>query len=105
MNSKKVKAHLVSFSLSGSVPAPLVILQGLYGLTATDIATSINRSPNQMTYYRNGSTPLPDKVKERLKRMMVDAVAIVDTMESTSDEQDNLLTAISDLTHRAIEAM
>lgn len=103
MNSKKIKAHLLAFSLSGKVPASLVVLQELYGLTATDIATAINRSPNQMTYYRNGETPIPDRIKERLRQMMIDAVAIADTMEATSEEQESLLAAISDLTHRTIE--
>jgi len=105
MNTKKVKLHLKAFDLAGKTPAALVILQELYGLSATDIATSINRSANQMTYYRNGKTPIPEKVNERLKNLLVEAAAIVDSHETETDEADDLMDAIARITRKAIEAM
>lgn len=104
MNVKRVQRHLMAFDLKGRIPPELVILQELYGLKAAEIATAINRSTNQMTYYKNGTTPLPTIVRERLHRLLKEMVLVVDQLKVETPEADDLMSAISAMTYRVLEA-
>ena len=105
MNVKRVRKHLMALDLRTECPPAFTLLQTLFGMTAAEIATSLNRSSNQMTYYKNGRTPLPEKVNDRLRTLLEEAVKVVDEVEVSNPQVGELMDAISALTHQTIEAM
>lgn len=106
MHAKKIKQHLLSLDLVDvNVPPAIILLQALYGLTQADISVAINRSPNQMSYYRNGTTPVPANIQARLRRLLEDALRVNRTITPENRDTEELLEAIASMTERILEAM
>lgn len=98
MNLTPVERRIRQLDFQSKCPVALCVLTHLYGFSYADIAREVRRSPNMMTYYASGTTPVPPIVHTRLRNMITRARDHVKKAKFKNTMPDALCAAIIDFT-------
>lgn len=60
-----VRKRLHDLDMKSDIP-PVMFMLELYGVNNMEVASLIGRTPQMVTYYRNGTTQLPDDIEDKL---------------------------------------
>lgn len=68
-------------------PVELFVLTDILGIPSVEIAEFIERSANQVSYYRSGITPIPDDIRSGLRKMLKESEEIIRKKKLTGPEE------------------
>lgn len=101
----QVRRHLEKTLLGGGVPAAILTLQHLYGMTGTEIAWSLDRDRTMVSLYVSGRADMPEKVRDRLADVLRECMITAKTVQTRRDGEEELLEALMARTQEVIESL